>query len=132
MKSVLVIDDNSFVRQFLCYILEREGYAVYGADNGRVGISLYRANPTDLVITDIYMPVKNGIDTIRELKQEFPAVKIIAMSGGHIDLLSEAQALGAQHMLVKPFSRKELVGAIQQVVHLTTAPGTGSDLSIVR
>ena len=98
MSKILIIDDEAPIRSMLKDILEDEGYEVVEAENGEVGISQYRNDPTDVVITDIVMPDKEGIATIRELKKEFPDIKIIAMSGGGRggadDYLLMAEAFG--------------------------------------
>lgn len=118
-QRVLVIDDDDQFRHGLCQLLEVEGYEVVGARDGREGIRCYRETPVDVVITDLLMPVQEGVETIRELRQEFPNVKIIAISGGgqggQLDFLHVAQRLGAQRTLRKPFSREDLVLAIQEV-----------------
>ena len=82
MALILIIDDDDQIRRVLRKTLERDGYDVADAPNGKEGIRLYRENPADLVITDIIMPEKEGIETIRELRRDFPEVKIIAISGG--------------------------------------------------
>lgn len=125
MKRILVIDDDIQVRQLLRQILEREGYQVLDAPDGKKGLELYRQSPTDLVITDIIMPEKEGIETIMELKRDFPDVKIIAISGGSRVLdkencLENAKILGALQIFTKPFDRKELLQAIQEL--LSNAP----------
>ncbi len=120
MKRILVIDDDIQVRQMLKQMLERGGYAVVDASNGEEGIRLYRDEPTDLVITDIIMPEKEGIETIMELKREFPDVKIIAVSGGgRVDpghYLEIAHRCGGDRTFTKPFDRAELLEAIQQLL----------------
>ena len=117
MKRILVIDDDIQVRQVLREILERAGYDVVDAPDGKEGIRLYRDNPTDLIITDIIMPEKEGIETILELKRDFPDVKIIAISGGgHCNpegYLEAATKFGVAHTFTKPLDRKELLEAIQ-------------------
>ena len=100
--------------------LEREGYDVVVASNGRVGIKIYREDPADLIITDMVMPEKEGIETIMELKKDFPDVKIIAISGGgrskpesHLNL---AKQLGAKRVFPKPIDREELLNAIRELL----------------
>ncbi len=120
MKRILVIDDDVQVRQMLKQTLEREGYEVVDAADGNEGIKLYRDEPTDLIITDIIMPDKEGIETIIELKRDFPDVKIIAVSGGgRIDsrnYLEVAHGFGVDRTFTKPFDRAELLEAIQQLL----------------
>lgn len=120
MKRILVIDDDIQVRQMLKQTLQRAGYEVAAAADGNEGIKLYRDEPTDLVITDIIMPEKEGIETIMELKRDFPDVKIIAISGGGRvvpgNYLEIAHRLGADRTFAKPFDRVELLEAIQQLL----------------
>ncbi len=120
MKRILVIDDDIQVRQMLKQMLEREGYEIVDAADGAKGIRLYRDEPTDLVITDIIMPEKEGLETIMELKRDFPDIKIIAVSGGgRVDAgnyLEIARRWGVDRTFTKPFDRTELLEAIQQLL----------------
>ena len=120
MKRILVIDDDIQVRQMLRQTLQRAGYEVVEAPDGKQGLSLFRQSPTDLVITDIIMPEKEGVETIMELKRDFPDVKIIAISGGSrgIDAhncLSYVERL-VTRTFTKPFEPKELLEAIQELL----------------
>ncbi len=120
MARILIIDDDVQILDMLRQTLEHEGYEVVDAADGKKGIRLYRENPADLIITDIVMPEKEGIETIIELKQDFPDVKIIAISGGGQirpeGYLSMAKKLGAQYTFSKPFERKELLSAIRELI----------------
>ena len=82
MARILIIDNDVQILNMLRQTLEREGYDVLKASNGKQGIRLHREEPVDLIITDIIMPEKEGIETILELKRDYPDVKIIAISGG--------------------------------------------------
>jgi CheY-like chemotaxis protein len=82
MARILVIDDERIIRTIVKHALEEDGHEVIEAGDGEEGIQLYRKNPTDLVVTDIIMPRKEGIETIKELRRNYPDIKIIAMSGG--------------------------------------------------
>ncbi len=118
--TILVIDDEAQLRGMMRQMLENEGYVVTEAQNGEEGIRMYRQNPADIIITDIVMPEKEGIETIRELRRDFPDVKIIAVSGGgRIDpkeYLHLALKIGAAQTLKKPFKRNELLEAIRDVL----------------
>jgi CheY-like chemotaxis protein len=120
MASILIIDDDEQVLAMLGQTLEREGYDVVKAFEGEAAVMQYREQPTDLIITDLLMPGQEGLETIIELRREFPDVKIIAMSGGgrinpgHI--LNLAKGLGAQYTFMKPVDRKELLDAIQEMI----------------
>lgn len=101
-------------------MIERNGYEVIEASDGKEGIKLYRKNPTDLIITDLIMPEKDGIETIQELKKDFPDIKIIAISGGGRlgpqDYLHLAKMLGAQRTLTKPIEFPELLKTIKELL----------------
>jgi CheY-like chemotaxis protein len=116
MARVLVIDDDTATRRVLKLLLERAGYEVTDAPDGEVGVRSYRAQPADLVLTDILMPEKEGLELIREIKQDFPEAKIVAMSGGgrtgNMDFLVLAEQLGADRVLSKPIDRQELLQTI--------------------
>lgn len=120
MPSILIIDDDAQILKMLRQILERESYDVTEAFNGKQGLRLYRENPTDLVITDIIMPEKEGIEIIIELKRDYPDVKIIAISGGGRinpeDYLDIAKKLGAHRIFTKPVERKELLNAVRELL----------------
>ncbi len=121
MKRILVIDDHTALRQMLRRILEREGYEVVEAGDGKEGVEFYRQVPADLIITDVVMPEKDGVEIIRELKRDFPDVRVIAISGGSRTLgarycLAAMKALGALYALTKPFGRKELLEAVHELL----------------
>lgn len=120
MASILVIDDEEPMRTLLGLLLTRAGHEVMTASNGREGIQQYRAKPVDLIITDLIMPEKEGVETIIELIRDYPACKIIAISGGgrmkSQDYLPVAGCLGARATLAKPFSNEELLKAVQAVL----------------
>jgi YesN/AraC family two-component response regulator len=121
MARILVIDDEEMFRQMLRQMLEMDGYEVAEAAEGGQAIALFRKKPADLVITDIFMPDKEGIATIQEMKQEFPGLKIIAVSGGGnkcigFEYLQFAEKVGADCTLSKPFERQEILDAIQSLL----------------
>ncbi|MBT3704090.1 MAG: response regulator [Alphaproteobacteria bacterium] len=121
MTSILVIDDDNDFRMIVCAILEGEGYQVDEASEGGEGLDLYRASPTDVVLTDLIMPGQEGVETILELRKDFPKVRIIAMSGGGSaepgSFLGFANKLGASDTLEKPFSRDLLLQTIEKVLN---------------
>ncbi len=120
MARILIIDDDVQILDMLRQTLELKGYEVVDAANGKKGIRLYRENPADLIITDIIMPEQEGIEIIMELKQDFPDVKIIAISGGGRigpeGYLSIAKQLGARYTFSKPVKRKELLSAVRELI----------------
>jgi CheY-like chemotaxis protein len=121
-QSILVIDDDEPIRVLLRAMLEREGYRVLDASDGNEGIKQYTETPTDLVITDLIMPEKEGIETIRDLRRKFPDVKIIAISGGGRigpdTYLKMAKVVGAFRALTKPIDRKILLKAVKEVIEM--------------
>src|SRR5262245_59043841 len=117
-KHVLVIDDDAPIRTAIRVVLEREGYAVTEAANGREAIDRVRQQKPHLILCDIFMPRQDGFDTIRELRCELPRVPIVAISGGGsvagTDALRMARRLGAAEVLHKPLHHAGLLGAIQR------------------
>jgi DNA-binding NtrC family response regulator len=120
MARILIVDDDRQIRDMLRATLEREGFEVAEAADGRQALALYRQTPADVVLADIIMPEMEGIETILQLRKVDPGARIIAMSGGgHIGphaYLSSAQQCGAQFVFTKPIDREELLGAIQELV----------------
>ena len=121
MARILIIEDDDLVRSMLKATMEKEGHEVLEADDGIKGTRLYREKPADLVITDIVMPDKEGIETILELKRLSLGVKIIAISGGGRispeTYLELAGKFGAAYTFVKPVDRKELVAAVRDLLN---------------
>ena len=119
-RRVLVIDDDSLVRSTIRRLLEREDFTVFEARHGADGLSVIAAQPIDLVITDILMPDKEGIETILEIRQSFPTLPIIATSGGdrtgNNEYLEMASKLGADRVLPKPFRSRELLAMIGEIL----------------
>lgn len=120
MPHLLIIDDEEPLRRMLKTAFERKGYTVDAAGDGVQGLRLMRERPAELVITDLIMPDKEGLETIRELKQEYPGVPIIAVSGGGRihpgDYLSIAGRMGAARTFQKPLELKDLFGAVEELL----------------
>lgn len=121
LPTILIIEDNSDIRELYTRALKLAGYEVIEAPDGREGTRLYRQNPADLVITDIVMPEKEGIETIRDLRRDYPSAKIIAVSGGGQAMASStclmlAQRLGAQRTFMKPINMAELINAVRELI----------------
>ncbi|MEX0828634.1 MAG: response regulator [Nitrospirales bacterium] len=134
MATILVIDDDPQICDVLEQVLQKEGHQVRSALNGEEGIRSYRQQLPDLVLLDILMPEKEGLETILDLRREFPHVIIIAMSAASeaakINLLELAQRLGAQHRLTKPFELQtviELVNTALGKKGRTEGTGEASD-----
>ncbi len=117
MARILVIDDEEQIRTLLKKALEELGHEVAKASDGDAGLHLFRENQSDLVITDLMMPKKNGLETIRDLRAEFPEARIIAMTGFDPARLSMALELGALRAIEKPFHIKELLDAVTDALN---------------
>ena len=130
MKRVLVIEDEQMVRDVCARILERAGYFVALAENGKEGLRLFNESPFDLVITDIFMPEMDGLEFIRQLRRIEPSVKLVAMSGGgrHEDFeaLRPAMHMGAARILVKPFDKTDLLKVVEDVLDVEKPPAAAS------
>lgn len=119
-KNILIIDDSATVRNFVTNILGQANYNVYAASNGEEGIELYKKlGNIDLVITDIYMPKKTGIEVIMELKVEHEDLKVIIFSDGGKENFSNdsgiCEALGAAYFLKKDSVKDELVNLVDKI-----------------
>lgn len=125
MAKILVIDDNDLVRASTRSILESEGYAVEEAGDGDVGIARAQAYGPYLILTDIVMPNKEGIEMIRDLRGRGYDGPIIAMSGGgRIDateVLNLAGKLGADACIAKPFKKAELLAKVKACLGSSSA-----------
>jgi len=124
--TILIIDDEPMIRHLAARILDRAGYRTISAANGIQGLALFRRERPALVITDLIMPEREGIETIRHILREGPNVPIIAISGGTLtgtaDFLAMARELGATAILRKPFEPIELLLLVERC--LGDAPAT--------
>jgi DNA-binding response OmpR family regulator len=134
MRRILVIDDDDMVRGTIKAILERAGYEVTLAVDGEDGLRQFQQQPCDLVVCDIFMPNKEGIATLRELRHLDAAVPVITMTGGspsagrtgptaHADYLNMSTLLGATRTIHKPFRATELVSLVKECLDQKTPPG---------
>lgn len=116
MENILIIDDDDQLRDVLKILLARAGYNVLEAPNGNIGLQLMHSENVGLVITDLYMPEKEGLETIAELRKDFPQTKIIVISGGYkgsvAGHLTLAKELGADRVFEKPFNMDEILASI--------------------
>ena len=119
MSRILVVDDDEQIRQLFKRILLDEGHQVFTASDGVEGIKLYRTEQPDLMLLDIIMPNKEGIEVIKEIINEYKDAKIIAISGGGRgnakEYLSFAMHFGAKLIIEKPVSSEKLIEAINNV-----------------
>ena len=118
MPSILLVDDDEQMRNLLSEILRRAGHEVEVARDGQEATELYHQRLPDLVVTDLVMPRKEGLEMIMELCRSCPQIRIIAMSGGGkmdpTPLLRAASIFGAQRILHKPFSPEEFMQAVSE------------------
>ena len=119
-QRIMVVDDDPGIRRALQILLSRAGYRVTQAQNGVEALRLWRDSGGDLVITDLHMPEKDGIEMIVELLSHAPGIRIIAMSGGgqtrRLDLLGNATLLGAVLTIEKPFTLNEMMGMVRRAL----------------
>ncbi len=117
---VLVVEDDSQYRRLLKEVLENFGYEVLTTANGKEALQVFQEQMPKLVITDIIMPEKEGIETIRELRKLAPNVKIIAVSGGGIGsadiYLKIAKSVGADRTIEKPMVIDELISTVRELL----------------
>jgi CheY-like chemotaxis protein len=117
-KMALIIDDESAMREFVTGVLDEAGYMVMSAENGFEGLALVKKGIPDLIITDLVMPDKDGLEVIMHLKSQNPNIKIIAMSGmaNAETFLQIAEKLGAHAILQKPFRKMALLELVEKVM----------------
>src|SRR5918998_4670393 len=115
-QRILIVDDDASIRRTLHLLLSRAGYEVIQASDGSEAVRLWREHGGDLVITDLHMPEKDGIQTIVELLTHTPGIRIIAMSGGgqtkRLNLLGNMSLLGTILTVEKPFTLDEMISAV--------------------
>ena len=120
MARILVVEDSPDERQVLTELLSDAGHEVCLAAHGREALRLLNQKPVELAITDVLMPEMDGIEMILAMRRDFPAVKIIAVSGGGVfgpeHCLRLTQNLGARHVLEKPFTGEEMLHAVNSVL----------------
>jgi len=120
MKNILILDDNDDIRRLLNLMLSVEGYNVVDASRTDQALAIISDTNIDLIITDLIMPDKDGLEVIKELRRDFPKIKIIAISaGGRIGpstYLDMAGKLGADRVFNKPFNQQEIVEAVKELI----------------
>ena len=120
MARILIIDDDPDVRRLLRVALEKDQHDILEAGDGNEGMRRWRDGRPDLVITDLMMPGKDGLDTLFELVSLDPRVKVIAMTGGNwreaVDRLHDARLFGAVRTVAKPFTLSEMLRVVGEVL----------------
>jgi CheY-like chemotaxis protein len=130
MARILLIDDDDSVREMVALLLKHSGHTVIEARDGQEGLDLFPQAAADLVITDMHMPRKDGLEVLRALQDSRPPVKVIAISGGETSAikhpLDTARLLGAMRTLAKPFSHSALLDAVNGALpHGAASPAGG-------
>lgn len=119
MQKILVVEDDDFIRGMICTVLKKHGFEVIEAKNGVDGVDKALHEKPNIVLTDMLMPDKEGIETILEIRSASPDIKIIAMSGGgktkNMNFLDMAKKVGAEKILSKPFKPSALLNAISEI-----------------
>jgi DNA-binding response OmpR family regulator len=120
VANVLVIDDELEIQDLLVQMLSNEGHTVFSASDGNQGLDVVHTKQIDIVITDIVMPEKGGIETIIDMHKEYPGIKILPMSGRinmELDVFTNlCNYFGAAQGLAKPFGREELLKAVNSLL----------------
>ena len=129
MAKILIVDDECEIRKMLQRVLGRSGHELFEASNGEEAMEQLRQESHELVITDIVMPEKEGLETIMQIRRDFPHVKIIAMSGGGrvaaTNYLEMAQRVGADRIFEKPFDRTDVINAVRELLGQDAIPVQG-------
>jgi DNA-binding NtrC family response regulator len=119
-QRIMIVDDDASIRRTLGKLLSKAGYEVIQASDGSEAVRLWRQRGGDLVITDLHMPRKDGIETIVELLSHSPGLRIIAMSGGgqtkRLDLLGNVAMLGTVLTIEKPFTITEMMTTVSRAL----------------
>jgi DNA-binding response OmpR family regulator len=119
MAKILIIEDDANVRAAIEHGLTKAGHTVLPTANGKEGINALRQGAVDLVVTDLFMPEQEGLETITVLRKQHPTLPVIAISGGNVvskEMLSVARELGAQEVIEKPFGLDRLLAAVGKVL----------------
>ncbi len=118
MTRILLVDDSSFVRKMMRRMLEPQGFQVAGeAGNGEEGVNLYKQLKPDVVIMDMTMPVKGGLEASKEILSEFPRARIVLLTAmERTNIVEEAKAIGIKHHLRKPFKPSDIIETIRKVI----------------
>ena len=118
MAQILIAEDNDADRLFLGAVLEEAGHDLHFAEDGEEALTIYAKNPIDVVVTDIMMARKDGVELIMALRKLNPDVAIIAVSGKGPTGLGFAELAGAQKIMAKPVDRDELIRAVREMTRV--------------
>jgi two-component system, chemotaxis family, chemotaxis protein CheY len=123
MAKILIVDDAKFMRTTLQTILTKDNHEIVGeAENGEIAVSLYKKNKPDLVIMDITMPVMNGIEAIKKIKEfDRNALIVVCSAMGHQKVVVDAIELGAKDFIVKPFDEQRVLETVERTLSYITS-----------
>ena len=120
MATILVVDDDDDLRPLLVGVLQAAGYQTLEASNGVLGLRLLRQQKVDLLVTDLVMPEKEGLELIMDVRAQFPGLRVVAISGGvwssKQSFLPVAKKLGADRAMSKPFTIEQFLTTIEEVL----------------
>jgi CheY-like chemotaxis protein len=119
-KTVLVIEDEESIREYMCFLLEKNGYGVVEAKNGAEGLEHFSRNKVDLVVTDMIMPGGDGTEIMNAMRNAASTVPVIAVSGAMSfkDLVAGAGKGGADAVIQKPFTENDFIKTIRECVEI--------------
>ena len=124
MAAILIVDDDDLTRIVVKRILEIDHHTIFQAANGQEALQVVSTSPVDLLITDILMPERDGLDVVAQVRGTHPWVKVLAYSGGgslrDFDVLTYAKEAGAHAALQKPFSVSDLLSAVDKLLRRPT------------
>lgn len=117
-KRILVVDDSSYMRGVIKKILKANGYTdILEAPDGEAAVSVFNRERPDMVLLDIVMPVKSGIDALRDIRSSDPAARVVMVSAvGQDVIIKEALAMGASGFIIKPFDEGQVQGVVEKVL----------------
>src|ERR1700738_3967368 len=115
--AILVVDDESEIREGLELLLSTEGYSTSSAETGEAGLALLEEKPFDLLLLDVSLPDRNGLDLLREIRRRDPHLSVVLITAyGSIDMARAAFKSGAMDYITKPWSNDELLAQVAQAV----------------
>lgn len=117
MARILIMDDDASVRTALKNLLVQEGHEIAEAPNAAEGARIYSTTPTDLIITDLLMPERDGVEALLELRSQYPDIKTIVISGDAPEFLPLVEDLGAQKTIAKPFKNADVINAVNDLLN---------------
>jgi len=116
LAQILIMDDDASVRTALKTLLQKEGHEITEAHNAAEGAKIYSTSAPDLIITDLLMPERDGVEALLELRSQYPNIKTIVISGDAPEFLPIVEDLGAGRTIAKPFKNDEVLAAVKELL----------------